>query len=122
MQYSTVHKQLIVSNTDFVVFCLLTVRPKILNDSVCTVQSDVLTCVCISEGVPVPTIKWPLLEDQTEYSIIITLSKHTVNSTLTLAVKNHSNSTVECVSGNENGDLKANLKITKKEGEGGNCF
>ncbi|XP_028280629.1 basement membrane-specific heparan sulfate proteoglycan core protein-like isoform X2 [Parambassis ranga] len=94
-------------------------RPKVLNDSVCKVQSAVLTCVCISEGFPVPTIKWPLLEDQTEYSIMITLSKHTVNSTITLAVKNHSNSTVECVSSNKNGDFKANLTIAKEEEEGG---
>lgn len=29
-------------------------RPKFLNGSVCVVQAEVLTCVCVSQGVPLP--------------------------------------------------------------------
>ncbi|XP_054478389.1 sialic acid-binding Ig-like lectin 10 [Anoplopoma fimbria] len=84
---------------------------KILKNSGCVVQSEVLTCVCISEGFPLPTIKWPLLENHTEYSVITTVSNHTVNSTATLTVKDHSNTSVNCVSSNGNGEAKENLII-----------
>ncbi|XP_075962732.1 Schwann cell myelin protein-like [Anarhichas minor] len=84
---------------------------KILNNSGCEVESEVLTCVCISEGFPLPTINWPLLNNHTEYSVITTVSNHTVSSTVTLTVKDHSNTSVECVSSNENGEAKENLKI-----------
>ncbi|KAG8009882.1 Sialic acid-binding Ig-like lectin 5 [Nibea albiflora] len=77
--------------------------PKILKDSGCKVQSEVRTCVCMSQGFPLPTIKWPLLEKHTEYSIITSVSNHTVNSSITLHVKNSSSATVECVSSNEMG-------------------
>ncbi|XP_047454147.1 sialic acid-binding Ig-like lectin 10 [Mugil cephalus] len=85
--------------------------PKIQNDSVCVNQSEVLTCVCISEGFPIPTIEWPLLENHTEYSVITTVSNHTVNSTLTLTVKHHGHTVVECVSSNRNDKVKQNLTI-----------
>ncbi|KAK2810012.1 hypothetical protein Q5P01_000463 [Channa striata] len=82
--------------------------PKILRSSGCEVQSDVLTCVCISEGVPLPTIRWPLLETHTEYSVITTVSNHTVNSSIILSV-NDGNRSVECVSSNKNGEAKQNF-------------
>ncbi|XP_049902725.1 sialic acid-binding Ig-like lectin 5 [Epinephelus moara] len=88
--------------------------PKILKSSGCIHQSEVLTCVCISEGFPLPTIKWPLLENHTEYSVLIAVSNHTVNSTATLTVKDHSTS-VECVSSNTNGEAKENLIISNAE-------
>ncbi|KAL7394327.1 hypothetical protein ABVT39_024291 [Epinephelus coioides] len=83
---------------------------EILETSGCVVQSEVLTCVCISEGFPLPTIKWPLLKNHTEYSVVTTVSNHTVNSTATVTVKDHSTS-VECVSSNTNGEAKENLTI-----------
>ncbi|KAG7216817.1 hypothetical protein INR49_001471 [Caranx melampygus] len=67
---------------------------KISKISGCEIWSDHLTCVCVSGGFPLPTIKWPLLEHYTEYSVITTVSNHTVNSTIALLVKDHSN-TVE---------------------------
>ncbi|XP_063340969.1 sialic acid-binding Ig-like lectin 14 [Pelmatolapia mariae] len=92
----------------------LTWHTKIQNGSGCVLQSDVLTCVCISEGFPLPTIKWPLLENHTQYTLITTVSNHTVNSTVSLTVKNHGNSTVECVSNNGNGEERGNLLVYKK--------
>ena len=88
---------------------------KILNGSGCVAQSTVLTCVCVSQGVPLPTIKWPLMENHNKYSVITTVSDHTVNSTIILTVKDHSNTAVECVSSNENGEAKENLTIQTKE-------
>ncbi|XP_062277708.1 sialic acid-binding Ig-like lectin 5 [Scomber scombrus] len=94
---------------------------KILKGSGCVAQSTALTCVCMSQGVPLPTIKWPMIENHNEYSVITTVSKHTVNSTITLPVTDHRNTAVECVSSNGNGEAKENLTIQihspKKEGQ-----
>ncbi|XP_076594072.1 sialic acid-binding Ig-like lectin 10 [Chaetodon auriga] len=99
--------------TTVTVFADVTVTriPKIIN-SECKVQSEVLTCVCTSDGFPLPTINWPLLMNHTKYSLITTVSDHTVNSTVTLTVKDHRNTVVECVSSNENGEAKENLNIS----------
>ncbi|KAK2844931.1 hypothetical protein Q5P01_011590 [Channa striata] len=67
----------------------------IFNDSSCVNQSDVLTCVCVSEGVPLPTIRWPLLETHTEYSVTNTVSNHTVTSRIRLSLSAHSTTTFE---------------------------
>ncbi|KAK2909911.1 hypothetical protein Q8A73_007626 [Channa argus] len=89
----------------------VTFGPKILNDSRCVNQLDVLTCVCISEGLPLPTIKWPLLENHTEYSVTTTVSNHTVNSSIRLSLMAQSKTTFECVSSNDNGQTKHNLSV-----------
>ncbi|XP_035862378.1 sialic acid-binding Ig-like lectin 14 [Sander lucioperca] len=85
--------------------------PRILNSSGCEVQSGVLTCVCISEGFPLATIKWPLLENHTEYSVVTNVSHHTVNSSVTVSVKDHNYTTVECVSSSDIREEKKNLTI-----------
>ncbi|XP_054903045.1 hemicentin-1-like [Poeciliopsis prolifica] len=89
----------------------VTWSPKVLNDSGCVLRPGGLTCVCLSEGFPLPTIRWPLLKDHTEYSITSIVSNHTVNSTVTIMVKNHGNISVECVSSNENGEAKEKLTV-----------
>ncbi|KAM9353532.1 uncharacterized protein ABDE67_005914 [Symphorus nematophorus] len=94
--------------------------PEILNSSGCINQLEVLTCVCISQGFPLPTIKWPLLKKLTEYSVITKVSHHTVNSTVILAAKDQSNTAVECVSSSGNGEVKRDLRVEQKEAEG-NC-
>ncbi|XP_030248814.1 sialic acid-binding Ig-like lectin 10 [Sparus aurata] len=102
--------------TTVTVFADVTVMsfPKISNFE-CKIQTEVLTCVCISDGLPVPTIKWPLLRNYTDYTVINTVSNHTVNCTVTLTVKDHSNTAAECVSSNANGEVKKNLTIQKVE-------
>ncbi|XP_045071627.1 sialic acid-binding Ig-like lectin 11 [Coregonus clupeaformis] len=46
------------------------VIPVILPGSGCVDQAEVMTCVCVSQGVPLPLIEWPLLELNTEkYSL-----------------------------------------------------
>uniref|UniRef100_UPI0037E91A1E sialic acid-binding Ig-like lectin 5 isoform X2 n=1 Tax=Semicossyphus pulcher TaxID=241346 RepID=UPI0037E91A1E len=84
---------------------------RILNSSACKVQSEVLTCVCISEGLPLPTIEWLLLKNHTEYSVTNSVSKNTVNTSITVPVKDRNYTTVVCVSRNDFGDVK-NLIIT----------
>ncbi|MED6248779.1 hypothetical protein ATANTOWER_004898 [Ataeniobius toweri] len=85
--------------------------PKVLNGSGCLLRSDVLTCVCISEGFPLPTIKWPMLNNHTRYSVINMVSNHTVNSTVTIPIKTHGNISVDCFSSNENGEAKEKLRV-----------
>ncbi|XP_037642101.1 sialic acid-binding Ig-like lectin 8 isoform X2 [Sebastes umbrosus] len=93
----------------------VTFFPRILSSSACEVQSEVLTCVCISEGFPLPTIKWPLLKNHAEYAVITstTVSNHTIN--VTVSVKDRNYTTVECVSSNDIGEAKETLSITRKE-------
>lgn len=94
---------------------------RIFNNSECVVHSDILNCVCISEGFPLPTIEWPLLKKHTEYSVFTTVLNHTVNSSLTL--KYYSNTSVECVSIHENGEAKKTLTIRINTMEqGGTCY
>ncbi|XP_034730829.1 sialic acid-binding Ig-like lectin 14 [Etheostoma cragini] len=87
--------------------------PRILSSSGCEVQSGVLTCVCISEGIPLPTIQWPLLKNHAEYSIMTNMSHHTVNISLSVSFKDNNYTTVDCVSISDVGEDKKNLTIKK---------
>ncbi|XP_047215128.1 sialic acid-binding Ig-like lectin 5 [Girardinichthys multiradiatus] len=84
---------------------------KILKGSGCALQSELLTCVCITKGFPLPTITWPLLKDHTVYTVINTVSNHTLNTTVTLSLNKHHNFSVECDSSHENGEAKENLTV-----------
>lgn len=61
-----------------------------------------LTCVQSGEGLPLPTITCQLLESHTEYSLL-TFALNEINCTITMAKSDHSNTTLECVSGHTNG-------------------
>ncbi|XP_043972325.1 sialic acid-binding Ig-like lectin 5 [Gambusia affinis] len=92
---------------------------KILKGSECVLQSALLTCVCITEGFPLPTVTWPLLKDHTEYSVINTVLNHTVNSTVIMSLENLHYVSVECYSSHENEEAKETLTVqeyfTEKE-------
>ncbi|XP_074540300.1 sialic acid-binding Ig-like lectin 14 [Halichoeres trimaculatus] len=103
-----------VTSTGETVTLSMTSIPSILNSSVCEVQSEVLTCVCISQGFPIPTIEWPLLKKQTHYSFTISMTNTTVNTSISLSVKDHNYTTVRCVSRNEFGEVKEELKVVTK--------
>ena len=104
-------------------FCVPTVSPRILESSSCEVESEVLTCTCISEGFPPPTIKFPMLDnyiEYTEYSVSTTVSSHIVR--VTVSLKHYNYTTVECViiSGPEaRKNLTVNIKEFKPKGK---CF
>ncbi|XP_055759285.1 sialic acid-binding Ig-like lectin 14 [Salvelinus fontinalis] len=93
-------------------------RPKFLNGSVCVVQAEVLTCVCVSQGVPLPVIAWPMLGVYISYSVIVSRSDQTVNSTITMSASEYQNSSVECVSRNVIGQNEMEFPILH-QAEGG---
>ncbi|KAF3692240.1 Sialic acid-binding Ig-like lectin 12 [Channa argus] len=66
------------------------------NNSGCHKESDVLTCVCIFDGFPIHSIHWPLIKNYTNYSVITTVTNHTVNSSLTVTVTDDMNTTIKC--------------------------
>ncbi|MEQ2250858.1 hypothetical protein ILYODFUR_005133 [Ilyodon furcidens] len=97
---------------------LVTLLPKILDESGCEAQLEVLTCLCISQGFPSPTITWERLENHVEYSVNINVSNHTVKSTIFLNVKDNSSIPAVCVSSNRNGETRRNLNIRIVEDQG----
>ncbi|CAB1333488.1 unnamed protein product, partial [Coregonus sp. 'balchen'] len=90
-------------------------HPVILPGSGCVDQAEVMTCVCVSQGVPLPLIEWPLLVLNTENTMSVLGSS--VNSTISLPVRNHNNTTVECVSGNVVGVVRAKLQVTQNKSQ-----
>lgn len=83
----------------------------ILDTSACVLQSDVLTCVCLSEGLTLPTIKWPLLKNRTDYTLLTKVANKTVNSTVTMTTRD--STTMECVSSIGPERVRRNLLITE---------
>ncbi|XP_036829578.1 sialic acid-binding Ig-like lectin 9 isoform X1 [Oncorhynchus mykiss] len=86
-------------------------RPKFLNGSVCVVQAEVLTCVCVSQGVPLPVIAWPMLGVYISYSVIVSRSAQTVTSTITMSASEYKNSSMECVSRNVIGQTEMEFPV-----------
>ncbi|XP_054903044.1 uncharacterized protein LOC129370854 [Poeciliopsis prolifica] len=93
-------------------------QPQILDKSGCKSQQNVLTCVCISQGFPSPTITWEPLENHVDYSINTVVSNHTVTSTLSMNMKGFSNVSAVCISSNINGKTSRTLSIIEVEDEG----
>uniref|UniRef100_A0AAZ3RMN5 Ig-like domain-containing protein n=1 Tax=Oncorhynchus tshawytscha TaxID=74940 RepID=A0AAZ3RMN5_ONCTS len=89
--------------------------PVILNASGCVIQAKVMTCVCVSQGVPLPLIGWLNTE---QYSLTKSVLRSSVNTTIRMHVGNHTNTTVECVSTNEVGRVREKLQVTQKESQG----
>ncbi|XP_021416518.1 sialic acid-binding Ig-like lectin 11 [Oncorhynchus mykiss] len=89
--------------------------PVILPGSGCVDQAEVMTCVCVSQGVPLPLIEWPLLELNTENTTSVLGSS--VNSTISLLVGNYNNITVECVSSNVVGVVREKLQVTQNKSQ-----
>ncbi|XP_051921613.1 sialic acid-binding Ig-like lectin 5 isoform X1 [Hippocampus zosterae] len=86
----------------------------ILNGSGCSLRGPVLTCVCISGGVPRPSIMWPLLANTTFCSAVTAVSDDSVNSSVTLIVDGLNISAVECVSMHQDGGLRKTLTVQRK--------
>ncbi|KAM4567557.1 uncharacterized protein V3H82_011808 [Fundulus diaphanus] len=92
--------------------------PTILDESGCEAKLETLTCLCISQGFPSPTITWEPLVNHIEYSVNTAVSNHTVRSTLSLNVKNHSSISPVCVSSNRNVEVRRKFNIITVEDEG----
>ncbi|XP_023128100.3 sialic acid-binding Ig-like lectin 6 [Amphiprion ocellaris] len=93
----------------------LTVKfsPKILNSSQCTTDGELLVCVCISRGNPLPPITWPSMA-LTDYSVSSFSSIQTVKSTFTLPTADNLNTTIRCISSNELGQAVKDIPLQEK--------
>lgn len=67
-----------------------------------------MTCVCMSQGSPLPNVRWPILRNLTEYSVMTSVSGDTVNSTLVMPAQEKNMEKVQCNSGK----LKRQLSIS----------
>lgn len=88
-------------------------EPQILNSSACTRQQDLLTCVCVSQGVPLPDIHWPLLQDKSDFTTVRASDGHmTVNSTFMITAEDFGRiGTVICIGTNELGQVNMTLPV-----------
>ncbi|XP_068507912.1 sialic acid-binding Ig-like lectin 16 isoform X2 [Syngnathus scovelli] len=111
----------VASNHTVHVDVMVTWFAGIANGSGCWLRGQLLTCVCISGGVPRPTITWPRLANRTVCSAVTALSDDSVNSNVTLIVGHLNSSAVECVSVHKDGEDRKilNLQITFEQEDQG---
>ncbi|XP_061530101.1 sialic acid-binding Ig-like lectin 5 isoform X3 [Phycodurus eques] len=83
----------------------------ILDGSGCSLRGPLLTCVCVSGGVPLPVVTWPLLENRTVCSAVTAVSDDSVNTSFALLVDDLAVSAVECVSMHKNGEDRKTLHV-----------
>ncbi|XP_016424179.1 sialic acid-binding Ig-like lectin 12 [Sinocyclocheilus rhinocerous] len=85
--------------------------PIILNSSRCFVWGDELSCMCVSSGVPLPQISWPILNGTTKYFSAV--STENIISICNISIPGFSkvNATVECVSENLIGTTKMEIQV-----------
>ncbi|XP_051962535.1 sialic acid-binding Ig-like lectin 7 [Xyrauchen texanus] len=90
----------------------LSYAPIILNSSCCTLWGDELTCVCVSDGVPLPQIHWPLLSIAPKYYSIVTSEENYSVSTISISGFRPTNtSTIGCVSSNAIGETQMEIQV-----------
>ncbi|XP_030630759.1 sialic acid-binding Ig-like lectin 14 [Chanos chanos] len=91
-------------------------RPRILSSSGCAVQQGITTCICISEGVPLPVIDWNMPEAKTgKNSVMMAESSHTmIKSTIILPSSNTPITKAVCVSKNAVGVRMMTMETDKQ--------
>ncbi|XP_053744277.1 myelin-associated glycoprotein-like [Synchiropus splendidus] len=82
----------------------------ILNGSRCERDSAALTCVCGSQGHPLPSISWLLLTDHSDSHIQTNVSGDEIWSSFSVK-DGHSVKTVVCVVTHEDGETKEELPV-----------
>ncbi|XP_041649894.1 sialic acid-binding Ig-like lectin 10 [Cheilinus undulatus] len=100
-----------ISNLTAETEVILAFSPRIFNSSTCVLQSKKLTCVCISEGFPLPTIRWPLVKNHPKYCLTTSQSNNTVNVSITVTLEDQNYTTLECISSNDIENVKKNLTV-----------
>lgn len=102
-------------------YLFLTDTPKIERGSKCCVYGQLLICVCISHGVPLPVISWPTTFTSQHHNITTSVVNDTVTSTITTSAALHNGTnTVLCLSINRLGQTSRSLMIDFAErGEDG---
>ncbi|KAM8826629.1 sialic acid-binding Ig-like lectin 14 isoform 2-T2 [Synchiropus picturatus] len=86
----------------------------ILKGSRCERDSAALTCVCGSQGHPLPSISWPLLSDHSDSHIQTNVSGDEIWSSFSVK-DGHSVKTVVCVVTHEDGETKEELPVLNHE-------
>lgn len=91
-------------------------HPQILNSSTCSLKQDLLTCVCVSQGVPLPDVHWPL-QNNIDFNTVVSSDGHiTVRSTFTMKVVDLTSiSSPVCVSRNPLGQTNMTLPLNMDE-------
>ncbi|KAJ7985357.1 hypothetical protein DPEC_G00351230 [Dallia pectoralis] len=96
------------------VFLNVTLRPVVLYISGCEVQAEVMTCVCICQGEPMPLINWPILKNIPEYNHTTVVSGSLVTSNINLPIRNQTYNSVmfvcQCA-----GEVKEQYNITQNK-------
>nr|XP_055050266.1 sialic acid-binding Ig-like lectin 12 isoform X1 [Misgurnus anguillicaudatus] len=92
-------------------------QPEILNSSSCTLQQGLLTCVCVSQGVPLPDINWSLAQDEHDFITDKASDGHmTVISTFRMHVGNFTSNSTMCVSKSALGLASMDIPVNLIEG------
>ncbi|KAM9782775.1 myeloid cell surface antigen CD33-like [Neosynchiropus ocellatus] len=84
----------------------------ILNGSRCERDSAALTCVCGSQGRPLPSISWPLLTDHSDFHVQTNVSGDEIWSSFS-AKDGQSVTSVVCVVSHENREARKELPVLK---------
>ncbi|KAK9962408.1 hypothetical protein ABG768_007777 [Culter alburnus] len=83
--------------------------PKILNSSCCLVWGDELTCMCVSSGLPLPQIYWPMIDS--EYYSAFSAENTISIITVSIASFRNINATIKCVSENLIGRAEMEIQV-----------
>nr|XP_055053756.1 sialic acid-binding Ig-like lectin 7 [Misgurnus anguillicaudatus] len=85
--------------------------PRIRNTSSCSLWGDKLTCMCVSDGIPLAKISWPLLGVAPDFYSIATSREDYSMSNISISGFSHLNSTVKCISKNELGAAQMEIPV-----------
>ncbi|XP_048016886.1 uncharacterized protein LOC125248806 [Megalobrama amblycephala] len=100
-----------IIRTESTVILEVRYAPKILNSSRCLVWGDELTCMCVSSGVPLPQIYWPMFDSINKYYSTASAENTISISNISISGFSNINATVECVSKNLIGMAKMEIQV-----------
>ncbi len=78
-------------------------------------RGDELSCVCVSSGVPLPQISWPILNGGTKYLSAVSTENIISISNISIPGFKNVNSTVECVGENLIGMKKMEIRVHNRD-------
>ncbi|XP_048016888.1 sialic acid-binding Ig-like lectin 12 [Megalobrama amblycephala] len=89
--------------------------PKILYSSRCLVWGDELTCMCVSSGLSLPQIYWPILNG--EYYSAFSAENTIRIITVSIASFRNINATIKCISENLIGRAEMEIQVQNNAGK-----
>ncbi|KAL1260997.1 hypothetical protein QQF64_008824 [Cirrhinus molitorella] len=97
--------------TESTVILKVRYAPKILNSSRCFVWGDELSCMCVSSGVPLPQIYWPILNSTAKHCRAVSTENNISISNISIPALRNINASIECVSKNLIGTTKMEIQV-----------